>query len=134
MNLMMLSLPPNYHGSAMQQKFLTMPHGCLGSINWRRQIDSSMSPTHWTLHRRRVQDEGVFIHPNPNEVSKHLCNTKETGSWSQLASARGPRTTKSQIGWILSCFDWSTIWFFRLQPHMFLPQTEDGYITIPMFL
>ena len=34
MNLMMLSLPPNHHGSVMQQKCLTMPHGCLGSINW----------------------------------------------------------------------------------------------------
>ena len=29
----MLSLPPNQHGSAMQQKCLKMPHGCLGSIN-----------------------------------------------------------------------------------------------------
>ena len=30
---MMLSLPPNHHGSAMQHKCLTTPHGCLGSIN-----------------------------------------------------------------------------------------------------
>ena len=35
MNLIMLSLPPKHHGSAMQQKCLTMPHGCLGSINWK---------------------------------------------------------------------------------------------------
>ena len=60
--------------------------------------NSSRSPTHWTFHRRRVQDEVVFIHPNPNKVSKHFCNTKETGSWSQLESARNPSTTKSQIG------------------------------------
>ena len=24
----------NHHGDAMQQKWLTMPHGCLGSIKW----------------------------------------------------------------------------------------------------
>ena len=77
--------------------------------------NSSRPPTHWALHRRRVQDEGVFSHPNPNKGSKHLGNTKEAGGWSQLTSARDPSTTKSQIGWILSCFDWSTTWFFRLQ-------------------
>ena len=34
MNLGMSYLQPNHHGSAMQQKWLTMPHGCLQSINW----------------------------------------------------------------------------------------------------
>ena len=48
--------------------------------------------------------------------------------------ARDPNSAESQIGWIISCFDWSTIWFFRLQPHMFLSPTEDGYATVPMSL
>jgi hypothetical protein len=96
--------------------------------------DYSRSPTHWTSHRSKVQDESVCIHPNPNKVSKHLCNTKETESWSQIASARNPNTTKPQIGCILSCFDWYTVCFFRLQPHILLPQTEDDYVTMPMFL
>ena len=69
-----------------------------------KKNDSSRPPTHWKFHCRRVQDEGVFIHPNTNQVS----GTKEAGSWSQLTSARDPSTTKSQIGWILSYLDWST--------------------------
>ena len=32
---MMLSLPPNHHGSAIKQKCPKMPHGCLESINWK---------------------------------------------------------------------------------------------------
>ena len=29
------------------------------------------------------------------------------GSWSQFLSVRNQSTTKPQIGWIISCFDWS---------------------------
>ena len=34
MSLMIFYFQPNHHGGAMQQKWLTMPLGCLGSINW----------------------------------------------------------------------------------------------------
>jgi hypothetical protein len=34
MNLVMFYLQPNHYGSAMRHKWLTMPHGCLGSIDW----------------------------------------------------------------------------------------------------
>ena len=109
---------------------IKMFHSC---INYETR-DSSKTPTHWVLHRRIVQDEGIFLHPNPDKVFKYHCNTNEAGSWSQCMSARNPNTTESQIGWIISCFDWPTIWFFRLQPHMFLSPTEDCYATVPMSL
>ena len=73
--------------------------------------DFSRSPTYWMRHLRRGRDVRIFPPPTPDKVFKYHCNTKEAGSWSQAVSAHNPSTTKSQNGWIIFCYDGSTILF-----------------------
>ena len=97
--------------------------------------DFSRPPTYWMRHLRRGQNVGIFLPPTPDKVFKYHCNTKEAGSWSQAVSAHNPSTTESQNGWIIFCYDGSTIWFFRLQSHIFLSPTEAGqHVAIPLLL
>ena len=110
----------------------TYKHDCFCIASETR--DFSRSPIYWMRHLRRGQNVGIVLPPTPNMVFKYHCNTKDAGSWSQAVSAHNPSTTKSQNGWIIFCYDGSTIWFYRLQSHIVLSPTEAGHVAIPMFL
>ena len=134
---------PNHHGCAMQQEWLTMPHGCLGSINCNTSskcfilVSTTRQGTPQGHQHTGYCTAGVFEMKISFsiQIQTRFLNTiaipKRQGAG---VLARDPSTAESQIGWIISCFDWPTIWFFRLQPHMFLSPTEDCYATIPMSL